>query len=61
MIFVVYNPQKKGVMQTEQWGCVPNQEILKDMAENGFTFKIDGKRISPKEIEKLRGFRYGEL
>lgn len=54
MLFKVINPQKVGVMVTEYPECIPNQEILKDMAENGFTFKVDGKRISVKEIEKIR-------
>lgn len=54
MRFEVINREKIGVMVTEYTECIPSQEVLRDMEKHGFTFKLDGKRITPREIERLR-------
>lgn len=54
MQFEVINREKIGVMVTEYTECIPSQEVLRDMEKHGFTFKLDGKRITPREIERLR-------
>jgi hypothetical protein len=54
MIFTITNPQGAGAMRTEHWPCVPAQKDLQQMNKVGFSFKMDGKKVKPSEIERRR-------
>ena len=54
MIFTITNPSGSGVMRTEHWSCVPNRQDLIQMSSVGFSFRMDGKKTKPSEIERRR-------
>lgn len=54
MTFKVISPHGSGAMSTEHWSCVPGHNDLLCMSKAGFTFKMDGKKVKPSEIERRR-------
>lgn len=53
MLFQVMK-NDKCVMSTTQECCIYDDDILKSMKSNSYTFKIDGKTATMKQVKSLR-------
>ena len=54
MKFVAYDRDKCAKMSTTYVECLPDIDTLTSMTSVGYTFKIDGKQVSIKDIEAIR-------
>lgn len=49
-LFEVYNQKGIRVMYTYDAKCRPDAKQLSSMSKAGYTFKLNGKRLTKKEI-----------
>lgn len=52
MLFEIIGPDKKRKAFTESEECIPNDRVLLDMKDAGYTFLKDGKKWIPKKESK---------
>ena len=50
MLFEVFGPDKLPRMGTNYVECIYDRQILKRMHESGFSFKLNGKRATIKDV-----------
>ena len=55
MIFEIINSDGKRVFFTESKSCLPSMDTLKQMSENKYKFKLDGKTSNLKKIKETIG------
>ena len=50
MIFETFDQHGKRVFHTHDEGCIPTKQQLTSMMQNGYKFKLDGKRITKNQL-----------
>lgn len=61
MKFEIINQEDKTVMQTGYVECIPDKETIDFMIRGRYKFKIDGKIVSKKKIDEIRGSKWEKL
>ena len=52
MLFEIYTEKGRRLFYTSSEECIPDKDILNSMSKAGYKFKLNGKQISLKNLEK---------